>query len=279
MNYVKTVFLLVVLSGILMGIGGMIGGAQGAFTAFLIALAINGASFWFSDKIVLTMYRAKELSKQEYASLYKIVENLSREAEIPCPKIYMADINVPNAFATGRNPAHAALCVTKGIMDTLGEEELKGVISHELAHIVNRDTLIMTLTAVLASAIMMIANMARWAAFFGGNSRERKNSGNLIGILAVTIIAPFAAVLVQLAISRSREYIADAKGAKISRSPEGLARALEKLAHFSKQYKFNASPETAHLFIINPLKGNFLAGLFSTHPPVEERIKKLREMV
>ncbi|RKY41467.1 MAG: protease HtpX [Candidatus Makaraimicrobium thalassicum] len=278
MNYAKTVFLLVVLTAILIWVGGLVGGARGAITAFLVAMILNGVSYWYSDKIVLKMYRAKELSRSEDPRLYEIIEGLSRKAGIPCPRICITGINVPNAFATGRDPENAALCLTKGALDLLDEDELKGVVSHELAHICNRDTLIMTVTAALAGAIMMMAYMARWAAFLGGFSRNRRGSGNFIGILALSILAPFAALLVQLAISRSREYAADAGGARIAGDPNGLARALEDLTRFSKQRGFNAAPQTAHLFIVQPLTGSFIANLFSTHPPVEERVKRLRSM-
>ncbi|MFH1798736.1 MAG: zinc metalloprotease HtpX [Candidatus Omnitrophota bacterium] len=275
MNYVKTVFLLVLMTGILMWIGRIIGGANGVIIAFLFAMLINGVSYWYSDKIVLKMYKAKELPREKYADLYHTVESLSKNAKIPCPKIWSADINAPNAFATGRDPEHGALCLTKGVMRLLDEEELAGVISHELAHIANRDTLVMCITAALASTIMMLANMARWTAFFGGYSRGRKNSGNLIGVLALSILAPVAALLVQMAISRSREYSADAGGAIIAGNSQGLASALKKLSNFSKQYKFNAAPATSHLFIVRPISVGFVANLFSTHPPVEERVRRL----
>ncbi len=278
MNYVKTALLLVALTVILMWIGGFVGGPRGALIAFMIALVINGVSYWYSDKIVLSMYKAKEVSREDIPGLVDVVEDLSANAGIPCPRVFVADVNAPNAFATGRDPEHAAVCVTRGILDLLDREELKGVLSHELAHIRNRDTLIMTVTAALASAIMMVAYMARWGAILGGFSRDREDSGNLIGLLAISIVAPLAAMLVQLAISRSREYAADARGAAISRDPGALARALEDLGRFSERYKFNAAPQTAHLFIVRPFKGSFIANLFSTHPPIEERVKRLRSM-
>ncbi|MFC1480067.1 zinc metalloprotease HtpX [Candidatus Omnitrophota bacterium] len=278
MNYAKTAFFLVVLAAILIWIGSLIGGPRGAMIAFLVAMVINGVSYWYSDRIVLKIYNAKELKREECSHLYEMVEHLAGSAGVPCPRICMAPIDVPNAFATGRDPENAALCLTKGVLDLLDEDEIKGVISHELAHIKNRDTLIMTVTAALASAIMMIAYMARWAAILGGFSKGRRGSDNIIGLLAVSILAPLAALLVQMAISRSREYAADAVGAKIAKDPNGLARALEDLERFSKQRKFNAQPQTAHLFIVQPLTGNFLATLFSTHPPVEERVKRLRSM-
>ncbi|MEA3488808.1 MAG: zinc metalloprotease HtpX [Candidatus Omnitrophota bacterium] len=278
MNYVKTTFLVIVLAAILIWIGSLLGGPRGAMIAFIVALVINGVSYWYSDRIVLRMYKARELMRGDHPGLFRVVEELSGRAGIPCPRIYMADIDAPNAFATGRDPENAALCLTRGTLELLGDDELKGVISHELAHIRNRDTLIMTVTAALASAVMMLAYMARWAAILGGFSRDRRGSGNFIGILAVSILAPFAALLVQLAISRSREYAADATGARMTKDPAGLARALENLSRFSEQRRFNAAPQTAHLFIVQPLRGGFLANLFSTHPPVEERIKRLRSM-
>jgi heat shock protein HtpX len=278
MNYVKTALLLVVMTAILMWIGGLIGGPSGVTIAFLVAMAINGLSYWYSDKIVLKMYNAQELPRDRYDGIYRIVEELSANAGIPCPRVCMADIKASNAFATGRNPANAALCLTRGIIDLLDEEEIRGVISHELAHVKNRDTLIMTVTAAMASAIMMIAYMARWAAILGGYSRDRRDSGNLIGLLAVSIIAPIAAVIVQLAISRSREFAADARGAQIARNPLGLARALEDLERSAKVYRFDAAPQTQHLFIVKPAPANFVANLFSTHPSTAERVKRLRSM-
>ncbi len=278
MNYAKTALLLVALTVLLIWIGGLIGGPQGAMVALLVALIVNGISYWYSDKIVLKMYKAREIPRDEFPRLFEMVEQLSGNAGIPCPRVYMTKVSAPNAFATGRDPGNAALCLTKGLVDLLDEEELRGVISHELAHVSNRDTLIMTVTAALASAIMMLAYMARWAAIFGGFSRDRRDSGNLISLLAISILAPLAAMLVQLAISRSREYAADAGGARISKDPNGLARALEDMASLSQQRKFAAAPQTAHLFIVQPLTGGFLANLFSTHPPIGERVKRLRSM-
>ncbi len=278
MNYVKTALLLVVMTVILMWIGSLVGGANGVIVAFCVAMAINGLSYWYSDKIVLRMYNAQELPRDGYGGIYRTVEGLSANAGIPCPRVCMADIEAPNAFATGRNPANAALCLTRGIIDLLDEDEIRGVISHELAHIKSRDTLIMTVTAAMAGAIMMIAYMARWVAIFGGYSRDRRDSGNLIGLLAVSIVAPIAAVMVQLAISRSREYAADARGAQMSKNPLGLARALEDLERSAKKYRFNAAPQTQHLFIVKPSAAGFVANLFSTHPSTEERVKRLRSM-
>lgn len=280
MNYVKTAVLLILLAALLIWIGGMIGGRNGMFVAFLFSLVLNVGTYWFSDKIVLAMYGAKQLDENTFPEIYTIVKELSRKDNIPVPKLYLAPTDAPNAFATGRNPGHAAVCVTRGILNILNREELKGVIAHEMSHIKNRDTLIMTIVASIASAIMMLANMARWAAMFGGvggrDSRDR--SGGIIGILAVSIIAPLAAMLIQLAISRSREYAADESGARLAGSGNGLANALLKLDTAASHYKFNASPQTAHLFIVNPLRGNFLADLFRTHPATEKRVERLRAL-
>lgn len=278
MNYIKTFFLLVVLTMMLVWVGGIIGGTQGATFAFIFALILNGVTYWFSDKIVLTMYRAKELPRDRFYHLYNLVSELSKNAGLPMPRIYITEHKAPNAFATGRSPEKAVLCVTRGLLELLGEEELKGVLAHELAHVKNRDTLIMTITAAIAGAIMFLAHMARWAAIFGGYSRDRRDSGNLFALLAISILAPIAALIVQLAISRSREYGADSRGARIAQSPIGLARALKKISEAAKFYRMEASPHTAHLFIINPLRGSFIVNLFSTHPPVEERIRRLQEM-
>ncbi|HNX90539.1 MAG TPA: zinc metalloprotease HtpX [Candidatus Omnitrophota bacterium] len=277
MNYFKTGLLLIVLTLLLVWVGGLIGGPNGAIVAFVIALVMNGVSYWFSDKIVLAMYGAKPLPKEQYPRIYGIVERLSMNAGIPCPRIFTTVNKVPNAFATGRDPKHGVLCLTTGIMELLDEDELRGVIAHELAHIKNHDTLTMTVTAAIAGAVMMIADMARWAAIFGGSSRDdNRNGGNAIALIAVSIIAPIAALLIQLAISRSREYSADSTGAKIAGTPQGLARALEELSKYSAMPGLNASPQTAHMFIVNPLRRDVLTSLFATHPPIQERIKRLR---
>lgn len=278
MNYVKTVFFLVILAAILIYTGGMIGGATGAMVAFIISMVINGISYWYSDKIVLAMYRAEELSREKHPAIYETVENLSKKAEIPCPRVYMVPMDAPNAFATGRSPYNAALCITKGALELLDRDELRGVISHEIAHILNRDTLIMTVTASLASAIMMIANMARWATVFGGSSRRGRDSGNVFVLIVLSILAPLAALLVQMAVSRSREYAADAEGAMISKDPGSLARALEDLARYAEKKRSDIAPQTAHLFIVQPVTGEFFANLFSTHPPLKERVRRLRSM-
>jgi len=280
MNYVKTAILLVLLAALFIWIGGMIGGQNGALIAFLFAMILNLGTYWFSDKIVLAMYRAEKLDENAFPELHQIVRDLAEKDNIPMPRIYMAPTDAPNAFATGRNPKNGVVCVTRGILNLLSREELKGVIAHEMSHIKHRDTLIMTVVAAIASAIMMMANMARWAAMFGGvgGRDNRDKSGGLIGILALSIVAPLAAMLIQLAISRSREYAADESGARLTGSGNALAEALRKLDAAAAHYRFNASPQTAHLFIVNPLSGNFIANLFRTHPPTEKRIERLRAL-
>ncbi len=276
MNYFKTGVLLIVLTLLFVWVGQMVGGRTGAAYAFIFALIMNFVSYWFSAKIVLAMYRAKPISKEEAPQVYDILEELVKEAGLPMPKLYMIPNPTPNAFATGRNPKNAVVCVTEGIVNALNRDELKGVLAHELAHVKNMDILIMTITAVIAGAVMMLANMVRWSAMFGGYSknRERGNS-NIFGVLAVTILAPLAAMLIQLAISRSREYAADSTGASFARDAHGLANALKKLQAANKFSRLNASPQTAHMFIVNPLSAGGIANLFSTHPPIEERIKRL----
>ncbi len=279
MNYMKTLILLIVLAALLIWVGGLIGGPRGATIAFIFAIVLNLGSFWFSDRIVLAMYRAEELPENQFPDIHRIIKEIAAKAKMPMPKVYIAPSNAPNAFATGRDPEHGVVCITRGILNILNREELKGVIAHEMAHIKNRDTLIMTVTAALASAIMMLAFMARWAAIFGGfgGSRGgRDKSGGIIGLLAIAFLAPFAAMLIQLAISRSREYGADNGGAYLAGTGDGLASALGKLHKASSHYRMKTSPQTAHLFIVNPLRGGFIASLFSTHPPVEKRIERLR---
>ena len=281
MNTLKTAFLLIALTLLLIWIGSLIAGVAGATFAFFVALVMNMVSYWWSDKIVLKMYRAKEILPQDNPDLHRIVNNLAMAASIPKPRLWLVPLNVPNAFATGRNPRHASLAVTKGLLDTLTLEEIEGVLSHEIAHIKDRDILISTVTATIAGAIMMIAHWARWAAFLGGfgGSDDEGGGGNLIALLAVSILAPIAALLIQLAISRTREYQADKKGAELSGKPLYLASALEKIDAWVKRRPLvGASPSTAHLFIVNPFKGDWLTRLFSTHPPTQERIKRLRAM-
>ena len=278
-NFFKTTFLLTLLTLLLVWLGLAIGGRSGMIGGFIFAVIMNFGAYWFSDKIVLAMYRAKALSEQEAPQLYSMVRRLSSSAAVPMPKIYVIPTPTPNAFATGRDPSHAAVAVTRGIMEMLPEEELEGVLAHELAHVKNRDILTQTVVATIAGAISMLAYMARWAAIFGGGrDSDRRGSGNIIGLLAMTIIAPIAATLIQLAISRAREYQADASGARICKSPLSLARALGKLQYANSRIPLDANPNTAHLFIVNPLNGGGLLKLFSTHPPIEDRIKRLEDM-
>lgn len=279
-NFFKTTFLLTLLTLLLIWLGAAIGGRSGVITAFCFALVLNFVSYWFSDKIVLAMYRAKPAAETDFPQLYRIVSDLANSANIPIPKIYIIPIQTPNAFATGRDPHHAAVAVTEGILRILSEDELRGVIAHELSHVKNRDTLIQTIVATIAGAISMLAYMARWAFIFGTGGRNRRNeAGNAIGTLAMTIIAPIIAMLIQLAISRAREYQADESGAHISHAPLSLANALRKLTMASAQIPMQgANPSTAHLFIVNPLSGAGFLKLFSTHPPLEDRIAKLEKM-
>lgn len=278
-NTLKTTALLGLLTGLILWFGQFLGGSQGLTIAFVFAAIMNFGSYWFSDKIVLAMYGARPVDINAAPDLYRIVQNIATRAGMPMPKLYVIPTDAANAFATGRNPDHAAVAVTEGILRLMSSEELEGVLAHELSHVKNRDILISSIAATLAGVIMMLANMVRWAAIFGGMSRdEREDGGGLIQLLAMSILAPIAAMLIQMAISRSREYQADASGAQILHSGESLARALEKLGTASQRLPLDASPQTAHLFIVNPLSGRSLAGLFSTHPPLEERIRRLRAM-
>jgi heat shock protein HtpX len=280
MNTIKTGLLLGALTGLLMLIGGWFGGQNGVVIAFFFAVVMNFGSYWFSDKIVLGMYHAKAVSEGDAPELYAMVKNLTLRASMPMPRVYIIPEDTPNAFATGRDEHHAVVAVTEGILRILGRDELEGVIAHELTHIRNRDILIGSIAATLAGAIVMLANMAQWAAMFGGSSRDDNEGGgsNIVGLILMAILAPIAATLIQMAISRSREYLADAGGAKISGKPYGLAGALEKLSRASQAIPMNANPSTAHMFIVNPLTGRSLMNLFSTHPPIEERIARLKSM-
>jgi heat shock protein HtpX len=280
MNYFKTTVLLIALTLLLVWVGSMVGGREGATFAFAIAMGMNFFSYWFSDKLVLKMYGAREVSEQDSPSYYGIVKELTMHAGLPMPRVYIIPTNAMNAFATGRNPKHAAVAVTEGMLASLKHEELKGVLGHELSHIRNRDILISTVVATVAGAIMMLADMARWAAIFGGYGRrdEEENRGGGLALLLVAVLAPIAALIIQMAISRSREYAADKGGALLTGNPLGLASALEKLQQASLARPLNASSATAHLFIVNPLSGRSFATIFSTHPPIEERIKRLRAM-
>ena len=280
MNTIKTALLLGALTGLLMLIGGWFGGQQGVVIAFIFAMVMNFGSYWFSDKIVLRMYKAQAVSENEAPELYAMVKDLALKASIPMPRVYIIPGDTPNAFATGRNEQHAVVAVTEGILRILGKDELEGVIAHELTHIRNRDILIGSIAATLAGAIVMLAHMAQWAAMFGGAGRDDDEGGgsNIVGLILMAVLAPIAATLIQMAISRSREYLADAGGAKISGKPYGLAGALEKLSQASQTMPMEANPSTAHMFIVNPLTGRSLMNLFSTHPPIEERIARLRSM-
>jgi heat shock protein HtpX len=278
-NTVKTALLLGTLTGLIMLIGRYFGGAHGMMIAFVFAMVMNFGSYWFSDKIVLAMYRAKPVSEAEAPELHQMVADLAQRAGLPKPKVCVIPSESPNAFATGRDPQHAVVAVTSGIMRLLDDEELKGVLAHELGHVKNRDILIGSIAATLAGVVMMLANMARWAAIFGGfggRSDDDEGGGGFLGLIAMSIFAPLAAMLIQMAISRSREYLADSTGAALAGQPNGLARALAKLGAASKQIPMNANPSTAHMFIVNPLTAKNLMNLFSTHPPLEERIRRLR---
>lgn len=280
MNRVKSVMLLTLLSLILIAIGGVVGGQNGAMAMFLISLAINFYTYWNSDKMALRAYNAQPLSESQVPELYELVRELCRKAELPMPRLYVIPTDVPNAFATGRNPEHAAVAVTEGILSMLNRDEIAGVISHELSHVKHRDTLIMTLSASIATAISYIANIAQWAAIFGTARDEDGNRSNPIALIVTIVVAPLAASLIQFALSRSREYMADASGARISGKPLALASALLKLDDYAHHRVIpDAKPATSGLFIINPLAGvGGMANLFSTHPSTEERVKKLREI-
>lgn len=278
-NVFKTALLLAVLTALFLFIGQAVGGEQGMIMAFGIAVVMNVGAYWFSDKIVLRMYGAREVSEAEAPSLHGIVRRLSIAAGIPMPKVYIIPTDSPNAFATGRNPAHAAVAVTEGITRLLSQDELEGVLAHELGHVRNRDILIGTVAATLAGAIMMLARFAQFAAIFGGGSRDRdEGGGGMLGMLALAIVAPLGAMLVQMAVSRSREYLADETGARFCGRPESLANALQKISYASQRVPMQASPATAHMFIMSPLSGGGIMSLFSTHPPIEKRIERLRAM-
>jgi heat shock protein HtpX len=280
MNQFKTFILMLVLTVLFILVGTAIGGKSGAIYAFIFAALMNFFSYWFSDKIVLRMYGAKEVSQSEAPELYGIVAELTSKASLPMPKVYIMENDTPNAFATGRNPGHAAVAVTTGILRILSRDELMGVIGHELSHISHRDILISTIAATMAGAISILATMARWGAMFGGfrsDDEEGGGGGNILVVLVVSIFASIAAMLIQMAISRSREYMADEGGAHLAH-PLSLAKALEKLEVASQRIPMEANPSTAHMFIVNPLRGGGVLSLFSTHPPIEERIARLEEM-
>ena len=280
MNHFKTFLLMLVLTALFILVGTAIGGKSGAIYAFVFAALMNFVAYWFSDKIVLRMYRAQEVSQSEAPEVYGVVAELTSKASLPMPKVYIMENETPNAFATGRNPEHAAVAVTTGILKILSKEELMGVIGHELSHIRNRDILISTIAATIAGAISMLATMARWGAMFGGfrsDNEEGGRGGNILVVLLVSIFASIAAMLIQMAISRSREYMADEGGAHLAH-PHSLAKALGKLEVAARRIPMEANPSTAHMFIVNPLRGGGVLSLFSTHPPIEERIARLEEM-
>ncbi|MBI5407270.1 MAG: zinc metalloprotease HtpX [Nitrospirae bacterium] len=279
MNTLKTTFFLAILAVLFVSVGQMLGGRNGATMALIMAGLMNVAAYWFSDKIVLAMYRAKEVKEAEAPELHSIVRGLVMRAHLPMPKVYMMDNPAPNAFATGRNPEHAAVAVTTGIMGLLSREELTGVIGHELSHIKNRDILISTIAATIAGAISYLAHIAQWGMMFGGrrDAEDRNPLGSILTIVMM-ILAPIAAMLIQMAISRSREYKADEGGASICGNPRALADALKKLQAGVRRIPMEANPSTAHMFIVSPLTGGGLLSLFSTHPPIEERIARLEAM-
>jgi len=279
-NAIKTTALLVALTVLFVLVGGAIGGEQGMLVALLLAGMMNFVAYWWSDRIVLRMYGAQEVTEAEAPEFVGLIRRLAQRARLPMPRVYIIPTETPNAFATGRSPEHAAVAATEGILRILTPDELEGVMAHELGHVRNRDILISTIAATLAGAIMVLARMAQFSAFFGGgrNSEEGEGGGGILGLIVLAILAPLAAILVQMAISRSREYQADAAGAQISRKPRALADALEKLQQAAQALPMDAHPSTAHLFIVNPLTGGSLLRLFSTHPAVEERVARLRAM-
>lgn len=278
MNTIKTMGLMVALTLMLVFIGGFLGGRSGMTFSLVMAFGINLLTYWFSDKIVLKMYGAKPVNESEAPELYNMVRRLAQKAELPMPKVYMMEQDQPNAFATGRNPEHGVVAVTTGIMKILTREELEGVIAHELAHIKHRDVLVSTVAAAIAGAISYLAQMAQWAMIFGGRSGDDERGGNPVAALVMMIVGPIAAMFVQMAISRSREYGADAGGAGIAGNPMHLANALKKLHMASQKIPMHANPATSHMFIVNPLTGGGILKLFSTHPPMEERIARLEAM-
>ena len=274
----RTTLLLGALTGLLMVFGQVLGGSQGVTIALIFAIVMNFGAYWFSDKIVLRMYGAREVTEAEAPKLHRIVHNLALGARIPMPKVYIIPGESPNAFATGRNPQNAAVAVTEGLMRMMDERELTGVLAHELSHVQNRDILISTIAATIAGAIVYIANMAQWAAIFGGFRRDDNEGSSGLSLLFMAILAPLAAGIIQMAISRTREFAADETGARMCGDPMALASALRKLGFASQRLAMDASPQTAHMFIVNPLTAGGIAKLFSTHPPLEERIARLEAM-
>ncbi|HEY2485674.1 MAG TPA: zinc metalloprotease HtpX [Candidatus Binataceae bacterium] len=277
-SFLRTTFLLGLMTGLLLLIGGLLGGRGGMEMAFVVAVIMNFGSYWFSDRIVLRAYGAQPLDASNAPELYSIVNELAHSAGIPMPRLFLIDSDTPNAFATGRNPRHAAVAVTRGIMRICDREELKGVLGHELSHVINRDILTSSIAATMAGAIMMLATWVRWGAIFGLGRSDDDDRGGALGLIFVAVLAPIAATMIQLAISRTREYQADASGARLTHNPFNLANALRKLESSNERMPLDASPSTAHLFIVNPLSGRGIARLFSTHPPIEERIRRLEQM-
>jgi len=274
-SIIRTTLLLASLTGLMLLIGGLLGGRSGMFLALILSVAMNLGSYWYSDKIVLRMYKAQEATADQSPVLHSIVRSLADRAGLPMPKVYIVDTAMPNAFATGRDPAHAAVAVTTGILKILNKDELEGVLAHELAHVKNRDTLISAMAATIAGVVTYMANIAQWGLIFGSRDDD---GGNIVGVLATAILAPIAAMIIQMAISRGREFGADEGGARICGKPTALASALAKLEGSSRGVKADVNPATAHMFIVNPLSGKAMASLFSTHPSTEERIKRLMAM-
>ena len=277
MNNIKTVILLGLMTGIFLFVGGMAGGESGMLIAFIFAAVMNVGAYWFSDKIVLKAYKAVELPETDFPDIYRMVKQLTEKANIPMPKLYYLNQESPNAFATGRNPENSAIALSKGIINLMKRDELEGVIAHELTHIINRDTLISTVAATISGAIMFLAYQMRWFAILGGG-RDDDDNGGVLGLILMAVLAPLAATIIQMAISRSREYKADSGGAHLTNNPEGLASGLQKLGQLSKRIPMRATKQTAHMFIVNPFSGKSLFKLFSTHPPIEERVARLRAM-
>jgi heat shock protein HtpX len=274
-NVIRTTLLLGSLTGIMLLIGGVLGGRGGMFFALILSVVMNFGTYWYSDKIVLKMYHAQEVTPEQSPEIYRLVRGIAERASLPMPQVYIVKTAMPNAFATGRDPSHAAVALTTGILNTLDRNELEGVIAHEMAHVKNRDTLISAMAATIAGVVTFMAQMAQWSLFFGGGDDD---GGNIVEVIAMAILAPITATIIQLAISRGREFGADEVGAKLCGKPMALASALSKLENAAGASKTNVNPSTAHMFIVNPLKGKSMSSLFSTHPPTEERIRRLAAM-
>jgi len=278
-NWFKTTLLLGAMTALIVFIGQLFGGRHGMIIAFVVALGMIFFSYWFSDKVVLSMYRAREMGPADTSGIYNIIGELALAADLPMPRIYIIPQDSPNAFATGRDPGHSVIAITEGLLKIMDKEELRGVIAHEMAHIKNRDILIGSIAATMASTIMIFANIAKWNIIFGSGFGDNEEDGGgigFMGLIVISILAPLAAMIIQMAISRSREYLADATGSRFTGNPDGLADALEKLRTYTKRVPLHANPSTAHMFIVNPLSADYMMNLFSTHPPLEQRIAKLR---